>query len=187
MDYLLWVALGAVVLLLLTIVGIFNSLIAKKNQVKKVFGGLDALLKKRWDLIPNLVATVSRYARHEAEVLENLTKLRSQGQNPSEAANTDVQLTRALGGLRVAVENYPDLKANQNFLQLQGSLNEVEEQISAGRRAYNAAVEEYNNALEMFPSNMFAAMMGLKKEAFFEITAAERQNVDVRQLFQSDR
>lgn len=174
---------------LLIFVGIvnYNFLIGKRNQIKKVQGGLNALLKKRWDLVPNLVAAVSRYMKHEAEVLENLTKLRTRQSGTDQISSADSDLSAALGRLRLAVENYPELKASQNFLQLQAALNETEEQISAGRRAYNAAVEEYNNALEMFPSNIIAQMIGFKRESFFEIPASEQENINVRHLFQNEQ
>ncbi len=180
----IFIILGALFFLLIIFMGLYNSLIGKKNQVKKVFGGLDALLKKRWDLIPNLVSSVQQYMKHEADVLKGLTELRTQNSTITQSSQQDTQLTQALGGLKVAVENYPELKASQNFIQLQGALNEAEEQISAGRRALNAAVEEFNNALEMFPSNMMAGMMGLKPEAFFAIPESERQAPSVKNLFQ---
>jgi LemA protein len=165
----------------------YNSLIGKKNQVENVFAGIDALLKKRTDLIPNLVDTVKTYMKHEKDLLTKVTEMRAKATSGrlsnDERVELDNKLTRALGGIMVAVENYPDLKANQNFLQLQGSLNEVEEQISAARRAYNAAVTTYNNAIEMFPTNIMASMMNYKRKQVFEIPEEERKNVDVGKLF----
>jgi len=132
------IGVGVGVLLLICII-IYNSLVGKKNQVLNVFATIDALLKKRYDLIPNLIATVKTYMQHERETLTEITELRAKavsGQiSDDEKVALDNKLSQMLGGIMVAVENYPDLKANQNFLQLQGSLNEIEEQISAARRA----------------------------------------------------
>ncbi|MBN1755223.1 LemA family protein [bacterium] len=183
-------ALGILILLIILIaIPIFlrNSLINKKNQVQNAFAGMDALLKKRYDLIPNLVATVKSYMTHEAKVLTEITELRAKATSGTLSEDDTIALnnriSKALGGIMVAVENYPDLKANQNFMHLQSTLNEVEEQISAARRAYNARVTDYNNAVEMFPTNIFAKMMNYELKPLFEIPEAERQNVDVKKLF----
>ena len=166
---------------------LFNSLIGKKNQVTNVFGSIDALLKKRYDLIPNLVSTVQTYMKHERQTLTDITQLRAKAVSGNlsddEKVSLDNKISKMMGGIMVAVENYPDLKANQNFLQLQASLNEVEEQISAARRAYNSAVTDYNNAIEMFPTNIMAGMMRYKRKNVFEITEAERKNINVGELF----
>lgn len=167
---------------------IYNSLISKKNQVDNIFASLDALLKKRFDLIPNLVAGVQQYMKHERETLVQVTEMRTKAMSATsdkDKVEIDRALTGALRGLMVSVENYPDLKASQNFLQLQASLNETEEQISAGRRAYNATVTDLNNAVEMFPTNLFAGMMSLKKRELFTVPEEERKNVDVKKLFNS--
>lgn len=165
----------------------YNGLIAKKNQVDNIFGGVDAVLKKRFDLIPNLVASVERYMEHEKSTLEKVTQLRSEAMRPNlsdkEKISLDAKLTAALGSITVAIENYPDLKANENVIHLQRSLTEIEEQISAARRAYNQAVTDFNNAIEMFPSNMIASWMSLEQKEVFEITQSERQNVDVNRFF----
>lgn len=178
---------GGILFFILFIIVSVNTLIAKKNQVANIFGSMDAMLKKRYDLIPNLIATVQNYMKYESQLLKEITELRTKALSSNisdeEKVNIDNKLTKSLGGIMVAVENYPDLKANQNFLQLQAALNEVEEQISAARRAYNAAVTDYNNAVEMFPTNIFAGMMGLKRKSVFEISEAERQNVNVKDLF----
>jgi LemA protein len=177
----------AVVILLLVL--IYNNLISKKNQVANAFSSIDALLKKRFDLIPNLIKAVQRYMQHESDVLAQITDMRAKassgGLSDAETAELDRKTTRALGRIMVAVENYPDLKASQNFIQLQAALNEVEEQISAARRAYNASVKDYNNAIEMFPGNLLAALMRYRSKAFFEIADQERQNIDVGQAFAS--
>jgi len=175
------------VMVLLVTVVLYNSVVAKKNQVDNAFGAIDALLTKRHDLIPNLVAAVQNYMTHERGVLSDITAMIAKGLSsnvsPVEKAQLEGKISQALGTIMVAVENYPELKANQNFLQLQAALNEVEEQISAARRAYNASVTDYNNALEMFPTSIFAAMMGCQPRHVFEASSQERQNVDVGTLF----
>jgi LemA protein len=179
-----WIAVG--VFALFAIIG-YNRLVGLRNSVDKAFASIDAMAKKRYDLIPNLVATVSKYMEHERGTLTDITEMRAKAVSgnlsDSEKVELDTKITRAVGGIMVAVENYPDLKANQNFLQLQGSLNEIEEQLSAARRAYNAAVTDYNNAVQMFPSNVFAMVFNFKTRPLFEITEQERQNVDVKALF----
>jgi LemA protein len=189
MSTTLIVIIVAVVLFLLIVISIFNSLTNKKNQVANAFGTIDVQLKNRYDLIPNLVATVQQYATHEKELLSKITDLRTkalqQNVTPEDRVNLDNQISSALSGLMVAVENYPDLKASQNFIDLQRSLNEVESQIAAARRAYNAAVTDYNNAIEMFPGNLMAGMMLLKTKQVFTATETERGNVNVKNLFNS--
>ena len=165
----------------------YNSLVAKKNQVDNIFASIDTQLKKRYDLIPNLVATVSKYMEHEKSLLTEVTKLRSEASKPNISNEhkmaLDAKTSSALGSIMVAVENYPELKANENVMHLQASLNEVEEQISAARRAYNQAVTDYNNAIEMFPSNFMAKVMNYTQKSVFQITEGERENVNVKELF----
>jgi len=181
------IAIIAAALGLLIIILLYNSLINKKNQVLNAFGGIDAILKKRYDLIPNLISAVKSYMKHEAGVLTEITELRTKvvsGQlSDDEKVDLDNKISKSIGGIMVAVENYPDLKASQNFSQLQAALNEVEEQISAARRAYNAAVTDYNNATEMFPTSFFASLMEYKMKTLFEISETQRENVDVANLF----
>lgn len=182
------VIVGGLLLMLFVIgIGLYNSLIGKKNQVENAMGGIDVQLKKRHDLIPNLVATVQQYMEHERSLLEKITELRTRalaGNIPEgERLQVETALSGALRSLMVSVENYPDLKANENFLHLQASLNEIEEQISAARRTYNASVTDFNNAIEMFPSNIVAGMMGLSRKAVFEAEELERQTPDVGRLF----
>ncbi len=165
----------------------YNSLVAKKNQVDNIFATIDTQLKKRYDLIPNLVASVSKYMDHEKSLLEEITQLRTQANKPNlsekEKIQLDTKVSNALGSIMIAVENYPDLKANENVMHLQHSLNEVEEQIAAARRAYNQAVTDYNNALEMIPTNFMANAMGYQPKDLFVITQEERKNLDVGELF----
>jgi LemA protein len=183
------ILISVIVLVALIIISLINRLIRRKNEVEKIFGSVDALLKKRYDLIPNLVSSVQTYMVHERGVLNDLTELRARAINPNISTNEKIEiqnkLNQTLGGLMVAVEAYPDLKASQNFLQLQAALNEVEEQISAGRRAYNAAVTDYNNAVELLPSNLVAMMIGYKRKLIMETPENERKNVNVKQLFNS--
>lgn len=178
-----------VVVVLAAIFGIYNSLVGKKNQVENAFASIATILKKRYDLIPNLVATVKQYMQHEAGVLTQVTELRAKavsgGVSPNEAVDLNNQIGKAIGGIMVAVENYPDLKASENFQQLQRTLNEVEEQLSAARRAFNASVTDYNNAVEMFPTNIMAGMMNYERRKLFEVPESERQTPDVKELFAS--
>jgi len=185
----MWVAIIIGVVVILVVVFIYNSLIAKKNQVTNVFGTIDALLKKRYDLLPKLISTVKAYMQHEKSLLTEITEMRAKAVSgrlsDDEQVDLDNKLSKMLGGIMVAVENYPDLKANQNFLQLQRAMNEIEEQISAARRAYNAAVTTYNNAVEMFPTNVAASMMRYKLKKVFEISEEQREDVDAEKLFKS--
>ena len=185
----MWVAIIIGVVVILVVVFLYNSLIAKKNQVTNVFGTIDALLKKRYDLLPKLISTVKAYMEHEKSLLTEITEMRAKAVSgrlsDDEQVDLDNKLSKMLGGIMVAVENYPDLKANQNFLQLQRAMNEIEEQISAARRAYNAAVTTYNNAVEMFPTNMAASMMRYKLKKVFEISEEQREDVDAEKLFKS--
>lgn len=174
----MWIIIVIAIVLIIAVV-IYNGLIAKKNQVEKVFSTIDVMLKKRYDLIPQLVNTVKGYMTHERDLLERITQIRSQaasaGPGERQVAGLNNELTQLLSRLFVVVENYPQLKANENFMHLQRTLVELEEQISAARRAFNAAVNDYNNAVEMFPTNIFASMMGYQKKNFFEISADQRE------------
>lgn len=184
-------AIGIIILaaVILVPVSLYNILIGKKNQVNNVFASVDTMLKKRYDLIPNLISTVKNYMEHERGVFNEITEMRTRalsgGISDEEKVQLDNKISKALGGIMVAVENYPNLKANENFLQLQAALNEIEEQISAARRAYNAAVTDYNNAIEMFPTNMMASVMSYKGKVLFEISQKERANLNVGKLFKS--
>ena len=175
------------IFIVLFVVLMYNSLIDKKNQVENAFGGMDVQLKKRYDLIPNLISSVKTYMKHESNTLTEITELRtkalSEGLTNDDKVDLDNKITSHLSGIMVAVENYPDLKASDNFIQLQRSLNEVEEQISASRRSYNAAVTDYNNGVEMFPTNLIAGVMSFKRKNVFEIPDVERDNVNVENLF----
>ena len=183
----LWIVVGIAAAVLLIVFAMYNGLVGKKNQVENAFASIDALLKKRYDLIPNLVAAVKQYMQHEAGTLTEITALRAKAVSGTlsqdEAVDLNNRMGQALRGIMVAVENYPQLRATENFQQLQRSLNEVEEQISAARRAFNASVTDYNNAVQMFPTNMMASMMGYSTRKWFEIPEDERRNPNVKDLF----
>ncbi len=174
-------------LIILLVVSIYNGLVKRRNEVDNAFGGMDVQLKKRYDLIPNLVATVKQYASHEKELLTKVTELRAkvtQGNlSPDEKVKLDNEISAGMKSIMVAVENYPDIKASDNFIHLQRTLNEVESQISAARRTYNAVITEYNNGIETFPENIIAGMMNLHHKEVFVIPEIERINVDVKSLF----
>ena len=170
-------------------IGIYNSLIAKKNQVTNAFSAIDVMLKKRYDLIPNLVETIKQYMAYESETLTKITQMRTQESfgniSDAEKVQLDQQLSSAVRGVMVNVENYPDLKANTNFLNLQSTWTESEEQIAAARRTYNSAVTTYNNAVMMFPSSIFAGMLGYQVMPVLETPAEERKNISAKELFNS--
>jgi len=177
-----YIIIGIILFIIILIVLMYNSLIARKNQVENIEGSINALLKKRHDLIPNLVESVKGYMKHEKEVLEEITRLRSEAlktQNPKEKIAIENRLSNLLDKILVSVENYPELKANQNFLQLQDTLTMIESEIAAARRAYNQAVTDYNNAIEMFPTNIIASFMHLQRKEVFDIPQNEKQTPKV--------
>ena len=164
--------IAIIVVVGLFFVSIYNSLVGLRNRVKNAFSQIDVQLKRRHDLIPNLIETVKGYMTHERQIMENITKYRSQAMDANtvgEKAAAEGMLSGALGQLRVQVENYPDLKANQNFLALQEELTSTENKISFARQAYNDQVLFFNNKIQMFPSNIVAGMFSFKEEEFFEI------------------
>lgn len=171
------------------LIGIFfyNSLIGKKNQVTNAFSAIDVMLKKRFDLIPNLVEVVKQYTTYEQGTLTKIVELRSKAGSPNisnvEKADLDAQLSSSVKGLMVNIENYPDLKANTNFINLQTTWTESEEQIAAARRTYNASVTDYNNAIMMFPGSLFAGMLNFQAIAVLETAAEERKNISAKELF----
>ncbi|MEL6439550.1 MAG: LemA family protein [Cyanobacteria bacterium J06621_8] len=173
-------------ILFLVGVRIYNGLVYLKNQVNKSFSSVDVLLKKRWDLIPNLVAVVKHHMEFEQQTLAEVTRLRSQVMSgetsPEQRLTLENQISRTMGNIVALIENYPDLKSQEHVNQLLESINETEEQISAARRFYNAAVTEYNNALEMFPSNVVAGYMRYQARELFVTPTEERANVNVGEL-----
>jgi LemA protein len=169
-----------IVIVLLIVVGMYNSLVSGRNHVRESWSGIDTELKRRYDLVPNLVETVKGYATHERTVLEQVTEARTRAVastgSPASQAKDENMLVGALKQLFAVVEGYPDLKANQSFLLLQKQLAETEDRIQAARRFYNANVRDYNNRCQMFPTNVMAGMFKFEPEEFFEIdSAVERQ------------
>jgi len=177
----LLIIIAVVVLLCLFGMGIYNNLVGLRNNREAAFANIDVQLKQRHDLIPQLVETVKGYAAHEKEVFEKVTQARAaaMGANTiNEKIEAENQLSSALSGLRVSLENYPELKANQNFLQLQTEVADIENKLAAVRRNFNSATKELNNAVQSFPSNIFAKIFGFKKEPMFEVTKEERAEID---------
>ena len=175
------IIIAVVVVIILAIIGMYNNLVKLRNNRENAFADIDVQLKQRFDLVPQLVATVKGYATHEKELLENITAARTAGVNATsidDKIKADQQLTSALAGLKVQVEAYPDLKANQNFMQLQGELADIENKLAAVRRYFNSATRELNTAVKSFPSNIFAGMFGFHKEAMYEIEASQRAEVE---------
>jgi LemA protein len=182
----IYIVIGIVVLLILWLIGVFNALVKLRNRVKEGWSDIDVQLKRRHDLIPNLVNSVKGYMKHERGLLEQVTKYRSQAVEAQEKGNTkelgaiEGMLGNALGKLQIAVEAYPDLKANQNVSQLMDELSDTENKIQASRRFYNGQVRDFNTKVESFPNNLIAGPFGFKKFDFFEIeNAVERENVKV--------
>lgn len=178
-----WIILGIVVLIALFIVSNYNVLVKLRNKVKDQWAQIDVLLKRRVDLIPNLVETVKGYASHEKETLDAVIEARSKSvsaNNVKEEMDANNELSRALGRLIAISEAYPDLKANTNFLDLQNQLSETEDKISYARQFYNDSVLTYKNKLEMFPSNIIASMFGFKPEMFFEASDKEKETPQVK-------
>lgn len=166
------IILVVIAVVVLIVISMYNSLIQLRNRVKNAWSQIDVQLKRRHDLIPNLIEAVKGYMKHEREIMENITKYRSQAMGAStvgEKAQAEGLLSGALGQLRIQVENYPDLKANQNFLSLQEELTSTENKISYSRQSYNDQVLFYNNKIQMFPSNTIAGMFNFKEEEFFEV------------------
>ena len=179
-----WIILIIVlVLIILWAISVYNSLVALRNRVKDQWAQIDVQLKRRFDLIPNLVETVKGYTKHESETLEAVIKARNtyvSATVPEEQMKADGELTRAISKLFALTESYPELKANTNFQALQQELTETESKIAAARQFYNDTVMVYNNKVAMVPSNIIAGLFKFNKEAFFEANETERQNVQVK-------
>jgi len=171
-----------ILLPILLVVYYYNRFVRLRNQVDESWSGVDVQLKRRYDLIPNLVETVKGYAKHERETFEKVVKARNEALNaktPSDKSKAEANLTVALRGLFALAEAYPELKANVNFLELQKQLAEVEDSIQLARRYYNAVVRDYNILCESFPSVIIANIFGFRKRDFFEIPEGERESVKV--------
>ena len=183
----MWILGGIVVLAFLGASG-YNSLIRRRNRVDQAYSTIEVQLVQRYDLIPKLVETVKQYMTHERGLLEDIVKLRQRAvssTNASDKIQADNELTRAMGQLNVTMENYPQLKASDNFVQLQRALNEVEEQLAAARRSYNSAVTDYNNSVQTFPGSVIAGTMNFGTRTMFVADEKKRGDVDMRGLFKA--
>jgi LemA protein len=180
MQFWVWIIIAIIVILLAILGGNYNGLVGRRNQVKNAWAQIDVQLKRRHDLIPNLVETVKGYAKHERETFEMVTKARNLAQQLSSAGagergKAEGELSVALGRLLAVAEAYPELKANQNFLALQEELTSTENKISFSRQFYNDSVLKYNNKTQMFPSNIIAGMFSFKAGEFFEVSVPEQR------------
>lgn len=178
----IYIILGIVAILAIYVIATFNSLTQTRNRVDEAFATMDVYLKKRWDLIPNLVETVKGYMKHEKSTLEEIVELRNKAYDKmTEEDKVDVnnKLTQGISKLFALAESYPDLKANQNFMDLSAQLTKVEDDIANSRKYYNGAVRTLNDKVQMFPSNIIAGMLGFKTRKMFEAVETERENVKV--------
>lgn len=183
MTPILWVIIILVAVLAIWFIGTYNGLITLRNKLEEAWSDIDVQTKRRYDLIPNLVEMVKGYAKHEATVFQNVTEARNVAMNakgPHEKAEAENMLAGTLKTLFAVAENYPDLKANVNFLDLQKTLTDIEDKIQAARRFYNGNVRDFNTKLQVFPTNMIAGMLGFSALEFFEAEAEAKQNVQVK-------
>lgn len=178
----IYIIIAVFVLLIIYIFALYNSFVKLNNKVKEAFSTMDVYLKKRWDLIPNIVETVKGYAKHEKDTLKEVVELRNSAYDKmsvDEKIKTNEQLSSGISKIMALAEAYPDLKANENFKDLSKELTKVEDDIANSRKYYNGVVRIYNNKVEMFPSNIFAGLFGYKSKSMFEASANERENVKV--------
>lgn len=179
----LGIIIAVVVVLCLYVIGVRNSLVTSRNKVRSLWSQIDVQLKRRFDLIPNLVETVKGYAKHEKETLEGVVNARNayaSAKTPEEAVKADNELTKTVSKLFALAESYPDLKANENFMDLQKQLTDIEEKIAYSRQFYTDSVMKYNTQLEKFPANLVASLFKFEPEAFFEASSEEKENVKVK-------
>jgi LemA protein len=178
----IFIVLGIVLLLGLFLVSIYNKLVRLRNGAEEAFKSINVFLKQRYDLIPNLVNTIKGYTQHESGVLEKIVELRSRAMSAGgkDGGAADNALTGALKSVFALAENYPDLKANQEFLHLQETLSSLEESIQRARRYFNASARDLNNAIEVFPNNLMAGPFGFQRMDYFHVEEAETQNVKVQ-------
>lgn len=177
--------IGILVLLVILSIVINNQIIKKKNNVLQSFGSIEIYLKKRFDLIPNLVSTLNKYIAHESDIMLKVTALRSRidkSESQNEKINVSNELTNFVSGLNVNVENYPNIKADKQFVSIQMELTDLEDQISASRRAFNASVTSYNNKIEMFPASLVARFRKDVQESLLEIPKVEQVEINIEQL-----
>lgn len=178
----LYVVIAVIALLVIYLIVQYNAFVKTNNIVKEAFSTMDVYLKKRWDLIPNLVEVVKGYAKHEKETFNQITSLRTNSYDSlpmDKKINVNQQLGQGITKIMAIAENYPELKANENFAKLSAELTKIEDEIANSRKYYNGAVRELNNKIQMFPSNIIAGVFGFKQANMFEINAEERDNVKV--------
>ena len=179
----IYLIIGVIALLVIYVLVTYNVFVKMKNRVDESFSTMDVYLKKRWDLIPNIVETVKGYAKHEKSTLSDVIKLRNgayDNMSSDEKIKANQQLSKGITKIMALAEQYPDLKANENFKDLSKQLTKVEDDIANSRKYYNGVVRIYNNKVEMFPSNILAGLFGYKSKAMFEASANERENVKVQ-------
>ncbi len=179
----MWIPLGILLLIVVYIWSLYNGLITASTQVSEAWSQIDVQLKRRMDLIPNIVESVKGYAKHEKSIFENVTKARSalmSAKTPDESAKANDMLSGALKNLFAVAENYPQLKANENFAQLQKELSDTEDKVAYSRQFYNSIVKDFNVKVKVFPNAMIASVFGFKEKPFFEVAEAERQAVKVQ-------
>lgn len=178
----IYIIIAIIALIIIYAFALYNSFVKLNNKVKEAFSTMDVYLKKRWDLIPNIVETVKGYAKHEKDTLKEVVELRNSAydkMSDGEKIKTNEQLSSGISKIMALAEAYPDLKANENFKDLSDQLTKVEDDIANSRKYYNGVVRIYNNKVEMFPSNIFAGLFGYKSKVMFEASANERENVKV--------
>lgn len=179
----LYIIIAVVVVLLLLVFTTYNSLVKLNNRVEEAFSTMDVYLKKRWDLIPNIVETVKGYAKHEKTTLEEVINLRNSSydkMNTNDKVDVNNKLSQGISKIMAIAEAYPDLKANENFKDLSNQLTKVEEDIANARKYYNGTVRQFNDKVQMFPSNIIAAILGYKVKNMFEASENERENIKVK-------
>lgn len=178
----LYIPIAVIVLILIYIIAMYNSFVRINNKVKEAFSTMDVYLKKRWDLIPNIVETVKGYSKHESETLQNVVRLRNSAydtMSPTDKIETNSQLSGCLSKIMALAESYPDLKANQNFLELSRQLSKIEEDIANARKYYNGVIRMYNDKIQSFPNNILAKLFGYSEKTMFETAQEERNNVNI--------
>lgn len=180
----LYILIAVVVIILIFFFITYNSFVKENNKVNEAFATMDVYLKKRWDLIPNIIETVKGYAKHEKDTLKEIVELRNNVDSydklsADEKIKTNEKMSSSITKIMALAESYPDLKANENFLSLQTDLSSIEDEIAQARKYYNAVVRDYNNKVQMIPTNIVAMILGYKTKAMFETAEAERENVKV--------
>ena len=179
----IYVVITVIIIIVIYAIVLFNSFASLDNKVKEAFSIMDIYLKKRWDLVPNLVEVVKSYAKHEKDTLEEITKLRGNiydDMSNDEKIKTNLKLNRDIDNIMLLVESYPELQASDNFKDLSDKLVKIEDDIANSRKYYNGTVRIFNNKVEMFPNNIFAKIFGYKSKPMFEAKISERENVDVK-------